>query len=338
MMTNSSFTTGNGPSPKRKREESDNLDTIHHSFYSFARLGKLSIEALKKLAEYSVQDDVFGNELCDVFDRLTVYIRRVNARRRRHEEQREFQMRLQQKSNNDSTRMKSISAESPPTESRKRRHSPPRCSPSAISPQVVAISDDEEEPAVEAGHGTELPDPKSTASPEDVEPNANTESELTPAVEPDHQQSPVPMDLCRTPPPTVVEESTEKYVATVRPFAEYNPNNSSSPSTSETHNNLNCQFSKPDHPRRPIFSPIIRCAFCYSPLHSPIHCSLYKTSVLRVRRSKELGLCQHCLLPYDDSTCRHPSHKEQCEICGRHFSNAAFCKNIPNFSFQSTRF
>ncbi|GMT21099.1 hypothetical protein PFISCL1PPCAC_12396, partial [Pristionchus fissidentatus] len=36
-------------------------------------------------------------------------------------------------------------------------------------------------------------------------------------------QSPEPMDLCTTPPPAAVEETTQKSVATVRPFAEYNP-------------------------------------------------------------------------------------------------------------------
>ncbi|GMT21100.1 hypothetical protein PFISCL1PPCAC_12397, partial [Pristionchus fissidentatus] len=149
-MDDSFFATEKNRPPKRTRmeRETDVDEVTRFSFYSYARLENLSTEALEKLAMCSVQQEIYGSELCDLFNRLTVYTRKMKAESIRKRERR-VNMRSTELSGDiePSVTVCLERKNRPPIENqRRRRNYPSHSDPPVIticdsSTQIITISD-----------------------------------------------------------------------------------------------------------------------------------------------------------------------------------------------------
>ncbi|GMT21189.1 hypothetical protein PFISCL1PPCAC_12486, partial [Pristionchus fissidentatus] len=72
-----------------------------------------------------------------------------------------------------------------------------------------------------------------------------------------------------------------------------------------------------------------QCCFCGRHYHEAKDCPFHKTVEERQKLRRKNKLCEQRLYPKGGTMCKKSDvHSLPCEICGKHYSNAAFCPSI----------
>ncbi|GMT21184.1 hypothetical protein PFISCL1PPCAC_12481, partial [Pristionchus fissidentatus] len=145
-----------------------------------------------------------------------------------------------------------------------------RLDSSITSPQVITISDDEEEDRRAEPNGEPLSTPDGT-NPVPGQPDL----------------PPNPKERSSTRLPAAFEESTGKRDATLR--RPVDPTSSTHLSIASNSSAALQQSPPPQQTRlRPSFTTRRNCCFCSSPLHDAKYCNIFTTSDQRLKRGREL--------------------------------------------------
>ncbi|GMT19835.1 hypothetical protein PFISCL1PPCAC_11132, partial [Pristionchus fissidentatus] len=282
---------------RRKQRDADPSSRPISSFYNFAKMGSISIAAMKKLGEYSVQDDIHGAELCDLFNRLTVYYRRMKVAEQFQSERESNQDDMYERTTASSTAYTSKIISTTPSE-------------------VVTVDDEENHP-------------ETSSKRYDYE--AEQASIVTVSFDPVETDT---FELPITPPIEQNTVETESYNSQFSPLSsshrvehERRPHSRNDRSMSMSPHSSHSRSPSPHrHSTRTVHNKsasshsefLDSCAFCSSTRHESMHCDVYRTCNRRHDRKRELGLCLYCLLRYDPVYCSSQEHRVPCKICGKH--------------------